>query len=159
MAQGLREIVGDKHDQSVIANPFSVAPGAFRYYKFDLPDGSTSVALVGQFTSEPDRSRTAATTRPNEPSQSKETGIELYVLSEPGFAVWQKGYGVSPVYDSGRVAQADVQVDLPNGAGVYYLVFSNKFPAATAQRLNATLMLHYKSWIPDWIRRIPRHFE
>jgi len=159
MAQGLREMVGDKHDQAVIAKPFSVSPSAFRYYKFDLPDGSTNVALVGEFAASPETSKAAATRQPKDQPSSAQTGIELYVLTEPGFAVWQKGYDTSPVYDSGRVPQADVQVDLPNGAGVYYLVFSNKFPGANAQSVNATLMLHYKSWIPDWIRHIPRRLE
>lgn len=152
-------MVGDKHDQAVIAKPFVVSAGAFRYYKFDLPEGSTNVALVGQFASSLEPSRTGDTKTNKAQPTSGQAGIELYVLTEPGFAVWQKGYEASPIYDSGRVAQADVQVDVPNGAGVYYLVFSDKFPAAAPQNVNATLMLHYKSWIPDWIRKIPQHFE
>ena len=42
-AQGIQELVGWKHDQTILDAPFSVSAHNFRYYKFDLPEGSTNV--------------------------------------------------------------------------------------------------------------------
>jgi len=141
-AQGLQEFVGWKHDQTVLENPFSVAAHGFRYYKFTLPEGSTNIALIGQFTASAESGK----------ANNADTGIELYVLSEPAFAIWQNGYTTNSVYESGRVTQASMEADLPAGAGVYYLVFSNKFAAKTAKNVNASFFLRYKSWLPEWFR-------
>jgi len=147
-AQGVQEFVGWKHDQTVLANPFSVAAHTFRYYKFTLPEGSTNVALIGQFTV------SAVGGKTNKADQNADNSIELYVLSEPAFAVWQNGYTTSSVYESGRIAQTSVQADLPAGAGVYYLVFSNKFAPKAAKNVNASFFLRYKSWLPQWFRSL-----
>jgi hypothetical protein len=45
-----------------------------------------------------------------------------------------------------------MQAELPAGAGVYYLVFSNKYAAKESKNINATILLRYKSWVPDWVR-------
>jgi len=145
-AQDVQEFVGWKHDQTVLANPFSVAAHSFRYYKFTLPEGSTNVALIGQFTASADAGKT------NKAEQNSDNNVELYVLSEPAFAVWQNGYTTNSVYESGRVMQTSVQADLPAGAGVYYLIFSNKFAPKTTKNVNASFFLRYKSWLPAWFR-------
>jgi hypothetical protein len=152
LAQALQELGGNKHDQAIIDTPFSVSPHNFRYYKFSLPDGSTNVAIVGDFTASPemDPHKSATQTR----DQAIETGIEVSVLSESAFAIWQKGSNTSSVFESGRVPQGKLHADLPAGAGVYYLVFSNKFDPNTAKRVNANVLLRYKSWLPDWARRM-----
>lgn len=145
-AQDIQEFVGWKHDQTVLANPFSVAAHSFRYYKFTLPEGSTNVALIGQFSASTEGGKA------NRADQNADNSVELYVLSEPAFAVWQNGYTTSSVYESGRVPQTSVQADLPAGAGVYYLVFNNKFAPKTAKNVNASFFLRYKSWLPAWFR-------
>ena len=155
-AQGFQELVGWKHDQTVLDTPFSVTPHNFRYYKFDLPEGSMNVSIVGQFTSN---------SADKKPPRSKDAGdaddgdVEVYVLSEPAFAVWQNGYATSSVYESGRVSQGTMQADLPAGAGVYYLIFSNKFSNKTAKSVNATVLLRYKSWLPGSFRRVKERFS
>lgn len=148
-AQGLQEFVGWKHDQTILETPFSVAAHNFRYYKFALPEGSTNVAIMGQFTVSPD-----ATKVHKNLEKDAEDAIEVYVLSEASFAVWQNGYATSSVYESGKVSQGTVQSELPAGAGVYYLVFSNKFAAKNAKNVNATFLLRYKSWLPEWFRSL-----
>src|SRR5262249_16717027 len=50
-AQGFQEMVGWKHDQTILDTPFTVSAHNFRYYKFTLPEGSVHVSIVGQFTS------------------------------------------------------------------------------------------------------------
>ena len=152
-AQGIRGSVGWKHDQPVLDKSFSLPPRNFRYYKFSLPDGSTNVAVVGQFSSSVDKSRSSAADTDaveKDKEDSTDNGVEVYVLSEAAFAVWQRGSGATTVYKSGRIPDGKVQADLPDGAGVYYLVFNNRFSATTAKSVNANFSLHYKSWVQKW---------
>lgn len=154
-AQDVQEFVGWKHDRVILDSPFSVGPHTFRYYKFSLPEGSVNVAVVGQFTSAADSSN--AGNRRDTTKAKKEdvdNNIEVYVLSEPAFTVWQNGYATSSVYESGKVAEGTVQADIPAGAGIYYLVFSNKSAPKTAKSVHATVLLRYKSWLPEWFRHI-----
>ncbi len=62
------------------------------------------------------------------------------------------------MYESGKVSEGAVQADIPAGAGVYYLVFSNKSAPKTPKALHATVLLHFKSWLPDWLRRMKGRF-
>jgi hypothetical protein len=155
-AQGVQELVGWKHDQTILETPFSVTAHNFRYYKFDLPEGSMNVSIVGQFTSAADKKTAGA--KPKVGVDGDDNDVEVYVLNEAAFAVWQNGYATSSVYESGRVAQGTMQADLPAGAGVYYLIFSNKFSAKTAKNINATVVLRYKSWLPESFRRTKERF-
>lgn len=148
-AQGLQEFLGWKHDQTILQNPFSVAARSFRYYKFALPEGSTNVAIMGQFSVSANAAQPRKTA-----AQDDDNNIEVYVLSEPSFAVWQNGYATSSVYESGQASQGTVQAELPAGAGIYYLVFSNKFAAKSGKNVNATFLLRYKSWLPEWFRHL-----
>jgi len=155
-AQGLQEFFGWKHDQAILETPFSVTARNFRYYKFDLPEGSMNVSIVGQFTiAAPDKKVANAK---SSSADGDDSDIEVYVLSEPAFAVWQNGYATSSVYESGRVSKGSMQAELPAGAGVYYLIFSNKFSSKTPKTVNATVLLRYKSWIPESLRRTKERF-
>ena len=151
-AEGIQELAGNKHDLAVVNVPFSVSAKNFRYYKFNLPEASTNVAIVGDFTVVPDAGgrKNDGKRQPPQP----DTAIEVYVLSESSFAMWQTGYATNSVFDSGRVPQGKIEADLPPGAGVYYLVFSNKFSPNMAKKVDATVVLHYKNWIPGWIRQV-----
>jgi ribosomal protein L40E len=145
-AQGIQELAGFKHDQSVLDKPFQLTAHNFRYYKFQLPQGSTNVSIIGQFSSAGERGKGAN-------AKDLDNNVEVYVLNEAAFAVWQNGYATSSVYESGRVAQGTIQADLPAGAGIYYLVFNNKFSPKTAKDVSASISLRYKSWLPEWLRR------
>ncbi len=152
-AQEVQEFVGWKHDRIILDASFSVGPHTFRYYKFSLPEGSVNVAVVGDFTSAADTAspsgRRDATKAKNE---AIDESIEVYVLSDSAFTVWQNGYATSAVYESGKAAKGSVQADVPAGAGVYYLVFSNKAAPKTAKSVHAAVLLRYKSWLPEWFR-------
>ena len=156
-AQGAQELVGWKHDQAILQTPFSVSARKFRYYKFDLPEGSTNVSIIGQFTAASAEKKVGAP-RSRDTGEADDNDVEVYVLSEPAFAVWQNGYATSSVYESGRVSQGTMQSELPAGAGVYYLIFSNKFSAKTPKSVNATVLLRYKSWLPESFRRMKERF-
>src|SRR5215469_6453536 len=62
-AQGIQELVGWKHDQTILETPFSVTAHNFRFYKFDLPEGSMNVSILGQFSSS-SAEKKAATAKP-----------------------------------------------------------------------------------------------
>ncbi len=149
-AQGLQEVVGWKHDQTILETPFGVSAHSFRFYKFSLPEGSVHVSILGQFAATSDKK--AAKSKDKNNADEPDNDVEVYVLSEPAFAVWQNGYATSSVYESGRVSKGEMQAELPAGAGVYYLIFSNKFTIRNAKNINATVLLRYKSWVPDWFR-------
>ena len=155
-AQGTQELVGWKHDQTILETPFSLSAHNFRYYKFVLPEGAMNVSIIGQFSAASAEKKTGGTKLST--GQPEDNNVEVYVLSEPAFAVWQNGYATSSVYESGRVPQASIQANLPAGPGVYYLIFSNKFSPKTAKNVNATVLLRYKSWLPESLRRIKERF-
>ena len=90
--------------------------------------------------------------------QGDDNGIEVYVLTDSAFTVWQNGYATSSIYESGKVAEGTVQAEIPAGAGIYYLVFSNKSAPKTPKSIHATVLLRYKSWLPDWFRRMKGRF-
>lgn len=151
-AEGIQELAGNRHDQGVVDSPFSVSAKNFRYYKFNLPEASTNVSIVGDFTVLPDAAGRKNDTK--RPLSQPDNAIEVYVLSESSFAVWQTGYATSSVFESGRIPQGKIAADLPPGSGVYYLIFSNKFSPSLAKKVDASVVLHYKNWIPEWIRQL-----
>lgn len=172
-AQGLQELVGFKQDGIILDSAFTVGPHTFRYYKFALPEGSVNVTVVGQFKSTADSATpgTRKSQTSDKSSDKNHTGIkgkdtdvdldnniEVYVLTDSAFAVWQNGYATSSLYESGKVAEGSLQTEVPAGAGIYYLVFSNKSAPKAPKALHATVLLHYKSWLPDWLRRIKGRF-
>jgi hypothetical protein len=160
-AQQFQEFVGLKQDRSILDSAFSVGPHTFRYYKFALPEGSVNVAVVGQFKSAADSSGAGNRKNPSgdrsaggrNTDTGSDNGIQVYVLTDAAFTVWQNGYATSSLYDSGNVAEGNVQADIPAGAGIYYLVFSNKAAPKTSKSIHATVLLRYKSLLPDWFRR------
>jgi zinc-ribbon domain len=157
-AQGMQELVGWKHDHVILDEPFTVGAHTFRYYKFAMPEGSRNVALVGHFkTSSADKTGKNKNADTTKPSADADNNIEVYVLSEPAFTVWQNGYATNSVYESGRVADGTMHADLPAGPGIYYLVFSNKFAPKTAKSMSASVSLRYKNWLPDWLRGVQNH--
>jgi len=157
-AQQVQEFVGWKQDRSILDSAFSVGPHTFRYYKFALPEGSVNVAVVGQFSSAAESQNAGRNDTTKKADSASDNNVEVYVLTESAFTVWQNGYATSSLYDSGSVAQGAVQADVPAGAGIYYLVFSNKAAPKTPKAIHATVVLRYKSWLPDWFRRMKGRF-
>jgi hypothetical protein len=136
LAQGIQEMAGWKPDQLILDARFSVGPHTFRYYKFSAPQGSANVAIVGQFTAKSQSNGDAA-----------DSGIEVYVLTDAAFSVWQSGQATSSLYDSGLSSAATVQAEFPAGAGVYYLVLSNRASLTTAKAVQANVRLRSMNWL------------
>jgi ribosomal protein L40E len=153
-AQAAQEAAGWKHDQAILDAFFSIRQPPFRYYKIPLAAGSVNVAVVGQFTTASE----AGSGKERDKNKDQDNTIEVYVLTESAFTIWQNGYATSALYESGRVAEGRIHADLPAGEGIYYLVFSNKFAPKTAKNVHASAGLHYKSWLPEWCRRMKDRF-
>jgi hypothetical protein len=155
-AQHFQELVGMKQDRVILDSTFSVGPHTFRYYKFALPEGSLNVAVVGQFNSAADSQTSGTHKAPvvDKKGTDSDNNIEVNILTESAFTVWQNGYATSSIYESGRVAEGTVQADVPAGAGIYYLVFNNKSAPNTPKTIRAAVVLRYKSWLPDWFRHM-----
>lgn len=154
-AQVFREFGGEKPDQIVLEKSFSVPPHSFRYYRFTVPEGSKAASLVGQFRASVANGKVGGgLAEAPDQMQAADYGIELVILTEPEFATWQTGASANSIYTSGRVWQGKVHADLPPSAADYYAVFSNRFPTANLNNVNATLHLHFNSWVPDWIRHL-----
>ena len=151
VAQSVQEFVGWKHDQGIVDNSFSVAAHNLRYYKFALPQGSMHVSIVGQFNASSDAHGKGH-------AQQADDNIEVYVMSESAFVAWQNGYNGTNVYESGRVPHGSMQAELPDGAGIYYLIFNNKFAPNTGKQVNADVLLRYKNWLPESFRRMSERF-
>jgi hypothetical protein len=112
-----------------------------------------NVAVVGQFTSAADSSNGGNRRDTSKAKkQDVDNNLEVFVLTDSAFTVWQNGYATSALYESGKVAEGTVQADVPAGAGIYYLVFSNKSAPRTPKAVHATVLLRYKSWLPEWFR-------
>jgi hypothetical protein len=152
LAQSVQELAGWKHDQGIVDNSFSVAAHNFRYYKFALPQGSMHVSIVGQFNASSDTQSGKVS------AQDADNNIEVYVMSESAFVAWQNGYNGTNVYESGRVSHGAMQSELSDGAGIYYLIFNNKFAPSTAKHVNADVLLRYKNWLPESFRRMSERF-
>ncbi|HTS38720.1 MAG TPA: zinc ribbon domain-containing protein [Candidatus Solibacter sp.] len=163
-AQGIQELIGWKHDQTILDTPFTVGAHTFRYYKFSLPEGSVNVAIVGDFSSTaaeiPISGHKQKDAKGPNQTQAPEpdNGIQVYVLTESAFTIWQQGYATGSLYDSGNVSQGNIHGDLPAGAGIYYLVFNNKPAPKASKSIHATVLLHYKSWLPEWYRSTKERF-
>jgi zinc-ribbon domain len=156
-AQVVQNIVGWKHDRTVLDSSFTIGPHAFRYYKFSLPEGSMNVAVMGEFSVSFDSSATAnrkASAASKSQSNQEPSEIQVYVLSESAFTIWQNGYETASLYDSGKTSEGKVAAEIPDGAAIYYLVFSNKSDQKTSKSVRASVILRYKSWLPDSLRRI-----
>lgn len=156
IAQNIQDLLGWKHDQAIVEAPFSVAPNNFQYFKFSLPEASLNVSIVGDFAATAGNEIKPRKTKEKNPAKGAvgDENLEVFVLTESAFAVWQNGYSTGSLYDSGRGPRGNIQADLPPGAGIYYLIFNNKFEPMAAKRVQATVFLRYRNWLPESIRRL-----
>jgi len=146
-AQEVQEFVGWSHAQTIVDAAVSVNPRSFSSCEFTVRPGALKVSVTGDFSvsaSSPHNGNI------NETGKDRDAGIEVFVLTDAAFAVWSSGYSSPTQYESGAVDKATIDATLPAGAGVYRLVFSNK-NSPRARTVHATVLLRYKSWLPDAI--------
>ena len=154
-AQGIRETIGSKPDQLVLNKSFSLPPRGFRYYTFTLPKDSKSVSVVGSFNTSVAQAGAATPTDGTQPQMpTAGAGIEVYLLGEADLARWQSGSPTNSNDQIGVGAKGSLRHDLPDGPGLFYLVFSNRHDPSSSKTVNAVARLRSKSWLPDVLRGI-----
>lgn len=107
----------------------TVAQGHSTYYKMTVPAEATNVKLQGRF---------AAT-------GGSGNDIIVSVMTEEAFINGRNGHGHDALWESDKVTVGDLDVNLPNGAGVYYLVFSNSFSLLSPKAVQQNIVLTYYS--------------
>jgi hypothetical protein len=130
-AQGVRGLFGRTPDLSILDRTFTMGPRGFRFYKFSLPEGSANMAVAGKFSVSGDTS---------------DNTIELLIIGEDQLNAWEAGSQVQAIYSSGRVQTADVQIDLPEGAGTFLVLISNKFSTSGVKKIMANFVLKHRNW-------------
>ncbi len=68
--------------------------------------------------------------------------IDALVLNEMDFINWLNGHQVSPVYYSGKITIADINVPITK-SGDYHLVFGNTFSVISSKNVSAQVDLHW----------------
>jgi hypothetical protein len=131
-AAQLKSFLTTAHAETITDGSIAIKPHGFASYKVAVPEGAIDVGIAGQF----------------EASGRADDDVQVLLLTDSEFVVWQSGYATSPFYDSGKVSKADMQAVLPSRAGEYYLVFSNK-PSRVEKTVHVTAGLRYDTWLPD----------
>jgi plastocyanin domain-containing protein len=68
--------------------------------------------------------------------------IDVLILDEMDFINWSNGHQVSPVYYSGQITIADINVPITQ-SGDYHLVFGNMFSVISSKNVSAQVDLHW----------------
>ena len=132
LAPQIKAFLTTAHAETITDGSIAIKPHGFASYKVTVPEGAIDVGVSGRF----------------EASGRADNEVQVLLLNDSEFAVWQSGYATSPFYDSGKVDKADLQAVLPSRAGDYYLVFSNK-PSRVEKTVHVAAGLRYDTWLPD----------
>ena len=150
IAQPLRDEITGARAQTIVEAQLSVKPQSFAYYEFTVPPGAVNVSVTGQFSTQgrPDKKPDKSNDKNND------NDIEAYVLTDSAFVVWRNGYSTGSRYESDRVSHGTIDAALPAGSGIYYLIFNNRFSQRTEKTVHAAVLLHYQTWMPEWLLRM-----
>ena len=105
---------------------FTIPPGKYQTFKVPVVSGLTKPVINGSFS-----------------ASGGNNDVEVFVLEENQFLNWQNGHKNDAAYTSGRVTAGKLNVQLPEEAGTYYVVFSNRFSYITNKAVTAALKLAY----------------
>ena len=115
------------HKVSIPTRAFTVSALAANNFTFPVPAGAFDVTMKGHF---------AAT-------GGLGNDIEVVVVSEDEFVNWRNGHPSKAFYNSGRVTQDTIKLNLPSDAATYYVVFSNKFSLFTPKAVEADVDVNF----------------
>ena len=152
-AQPIRDEITGARTQTIVEAAVQVKPQSFSYFEFTVPPGAVNVRMTGEFNTESRPEKKNDKKNDNKNDMSADNDIETYVLTDSAFVVWRNGYSTGARYESDRVVQGTIDAALPPGSGIYYLVFNNRFSQRTQKTVHATVLLHYQTWMPEWLLR------
>jgi hypothetical protein len=112
--------------QDVLGGSFIVEPGKYKVFDIVVTATMKSATVEGTFT-----------------ASGGNNDIEVFVLDESQYMNWQNGHKFDATYTSGRVTAGKLNVQLPQEAGTYHVVFSNRFSYITNKAVVADVKLHY----------------
>ena len=112
--------------EPIVTGSFVVGPRTFTPYKFVVTTGMTKPRLEGTFS-----------------AQGARNDIEVTVLNEAQYTNWQNRDRFSAMYESGRVTDTKVNLELPETPATYYVVFSNRFSLMSNKAVTANVQLCY----------------
>jgi hypothetical protein len=112
--------------EPVVAGSFVVGPRTFKPYKFVVTTGMSKPRLEGTLS-----------------ASGARNDIEVTVLDEAQFASWQNRDTFKATYESGRVTDTTLNVELPETPATYYMVFSNRFSLLSNKAVTANVQLCY----------------
>ena len=119
-----------QHRTTFGGGALTVAQGHRSYYKMEVPADAINVKLQGHF---------AAT-------GGSGNDIIVSVMNEEGFINSQNGHGNNALWETeGKVTVGDIDLTLPDGAGTYYLIFSNTFSLLSPKAIQENIALTYLS--------------
>ena len=112
--------------QGVLGGSFIVEPGKYKSVTVAVTAAMQNPSVEGNFT-----------------ASGGNNDIEVLVLEESQYMNWQNGHKFDATYSSGRVTAGKLNVQLPQGPGTYYVVFSNRFSYITNKAVIADVKLQY----------------
>jgi emp24/gp25L/p24 family/GOLD len=121
-AAPLTPVQAQSNRAGIVAEPFTVEPGHFRYFPFTVGDHAI---VAGRFRAQ----------------GGSGNDVEVYILDGDGFENYRNGHRVQTYYNSGRVTVGTINVTL--GPGSYYLVFNNSFSTVSNKAVSARVELQY----------------
>jgi hypothetical protein len=115
------------HRQSTGNVAFTVNAGGMSNYKFTVPTGASNVTMKGHFTA----------------SGGSGSDIQVVVVNEDEYVNLQNGHPAKTFYNSGKVTQDSININLPADAATYFVVFSNKFSLLTPKAVQTGVDLNF----------------
>jgi zinc-ribbon domain len=122
----IQKALASPHTLVLQNTAMTVKAGGYEYQRFTVTPGSTNVFVDGHFSA----------------TGGLGNDIEVFVLSEDGFANFKNGHQAQTYFNSGKVTQNGIDAVLPGG-GTYYLVFNNGYSLLTPKAVQANVVLHY----------------
>jgi hypothetical protein len=120
--------LGKQKHSFTIANPsLNVNATGYNYFQLVVPAGASGAHLEGNFTAR----------------GGSGNDVQVYLLPENDFVNWQNRHGARSYYSSGRVMVGSFNVNLPNTAGNYYLIFDNRFSMLSPKTVQVNGALTY----------------
>lgn len=92
--------------EDIVNGPITVNASQYNYYQFSIQYGTQNLNVHAQWSSG--------------------GSIGVYIVNATELIDWQTGHGLRSFYNSGQVAQGDVNLRVPSD-DLYYLVFDNTF--------------------------------
>jgi hypothetical protein len=113
--------------QTVVNGAISVPAGSYVYTWFSAPLGVMNVDLRGNFTV----------------SGGSDNEVVMIIMDSSDFVNWQNSAPHNFLYYSGPTTTGNITADNLIPGNIYYIVYNNQLPSATAKSVQVTVVLTY----------------